>query len=364
MLEITGSPFWVGLVNAAWTAPILVFSMAGGLLADKFSRRKILMASELANLVLYLALAVLVWAQLADRWLLIFFSLATGVAFALTMPARQAIIPDLVERRDLVNAIALTTTVFSTAMIIGPAIAGFIIAAWGTAASFFVIAAVAVPIVILLQKMRAKEGMGLSRGVSILRNFQEGLTYVRKSAIITLLMLIGAVITVFSAPYQAMLPVLAKESLKMGAEGLGLLTGAAGIGSLVGAFLFAILGETRPKGQLMVISGAGFGLFIALTALSPWLIPSMLLIGVAGLSSQVFFTSNFTLVQTSVTDELRGRVLSIRMIIFGLQPVGQIMEGIIAELTNAPLAVSLGGGISLALVLLLALQAPQLRRMN
>lgn len=361
-LQLTGSPLWVGLVAAAFQAPSLVLSFVGGVLADRFRRRNIVLTNEVVQLAGYLLLTGLFMSHSLDRWSLLSLSLASGISFALAMPARQSMVPRLVPVADTMNGIVLTNGVFSTAQIVGPALGGVLIGAWGEGAALLTTAVLALPSPFLL--LRVSEQRTAERNGEVHSPFQEfleGMRYVRGSAVVLALIALGAAGTMFAMPFQSFMPVFARD-LQAGPQGLGILQGAVGIGSLAGVVFLSLQKSERPSTAVMVGGSLSYGLAVTLFALSPAFWSSVLIAFTVGVFGTLFLTTNFTMVQLVVPDELRGRVLSIRMVIFGMQPVGQIGGGAAAEFITTKYAVAMGGLICVALMLLVLARAPELRR--
>lgn len=363
MLELTNSAFLVSLTAAMGALPQVFLSVLGGLLADRYDRRTILIAGEVVNLVMYGLLAVLAFAGVVTPWQVMALSLVTGCAFALSMPARVAILPTLVPRQDLQNAIALNTTMFSTGQIIGPALAGGVIGWLGIPAGLAVCATLVAPAIFFFAIMGQPPFSGERPTGSALDNLKEGFAYIRGSRVVMGLILIGLAGTVFGLPYQVLLPVLARDHLGLGSEGLGLLQGVGGAGALAGSVLLALLGDSHWFRRFTMLSNYGLGLAVAAFALTPWFPLALLFSALTGILNQFYLTTNFTLVQMVVPDILRGRVMSIRMIIFGLMPLGSLAAGAAAEVIGAPQAVALGGLVCMLMVAMVLWRLPEVRKL-
>ena len=366
-LELTDSSFMVTAVNAVGMLPMLVFSAFGGVIADRMNRRLVLIVSEAFNFVVVLALALLIVADLVNIHLVFALTILHGVGFALAMPARAASVSNLVDQKDLASGVALFTTIFSAGQLVGPAMAGYLINAYGMGFCFVAASVVLVPALAFLFLLRipsVEPGFGAPAQASVLGSIAQGLDYVRRNNVLVGLMLMGAATTIFAMPYQTLLPVFARDILNAGASGLGWLGAMGGAGAIAGSISVAAFSSPRQMKWLMLAGGLGLGIFIALFAFSTDYLLSLFLVLLVGYLFQIFMTSNFTLVQVISPDYVRGRVLSIRMIAAGLGPVGMIMLGAGAEAWGAPAATAAMGLLSLALVAAILLGIPSVRRVE
>ncbi|MBM2826747.1 MAG: permease of the major facilitator superfamily [Dehalococcoidia bacterium] len=361
ILEMTNSPFYVTMVYAAGSLPMLVFTIAGGILADRVERRRIVMANDVAGLFLYALLGLLVLTHTVEVWHVMAISFATGVSFSLSMPSRQAIISNLVDREDLSNAIALSTAMFSASQTVAPAVAGFLVSSIGTAGCFILTSVILVASMLFLRAIKIPEAQTAPRDQNVLRNLKEGFVYTKNNALIASLIIMGAVGTIFAMPYQALMPVMARDVLVVGSQGLGLLLGAVGVGALTASATLAALSDTHFLGKMLLASSLSLGLSVILFALSPIFALALVMAATVGFSMQMFLTTNFTVVQIVVPDGLRGRVLSIRMVIFGMSPIGQLLGGWVSEEIGAPRTLALGGAICIALMLLVIAVSTEIR---
>jgi MFS family permease len=361
--ELTESPFWVTAVAAASQVPSLVLSVFGGVLADRFSRKAILLVAEGANFLTLLALAILVVTNAVEVWHVLVLALLNGINFALAFPARAAIVPNLVPPQDIANGVALSSIMFSGAQLIGPTIAGALLVIDDSVAFFGAVIAVAaaIPLFTLLRLNRPAWD-GQRPRMSMVKSIGEGMEYIRRDQVVMGLMATGLVVVVFGMPYQTVLPVFAEGILHAGDLGLGLLGAVGGLGAIMGSLAVATFSSQDQMKRFLAVGLIGLGLFIALFALSAVFALSLALALLAGFFFQIFMTANFSLLQTLVPDHLRGRVLSVRFIIFGLSPIGTISLGIAAEEVGTALATAATGVICLVAGLLVLLLFPALRR--
>ncbi len=364
-LDLTDSPFMVTAVNAVGMVPMLVFSAFGGVIADRVNRRLVLIVSEVFNLVVVLALALLIVAGVVQVWQLFALTILHGVGFALGMPARAATVGNLVDQRDLASGVALFTTIFSAGQLVGPALAGYLINSYGMGFCFVVACIVLVPALLILFPLRipsVSPGLGAAAQTSVLGSIVQGVNYVRTNSVLVGLLLMGAVLTIFAMPYMTLLPVFARDILDVGADGLGWLGAMGGAGAIAGSMTVAAFSKPGQVKALMIAGGLGLGLFIAFFAFSTVYFLSLALVLLVGYLFQIFMTSNFTLVQIISPDYIRGRVLSIRMIAAGMGPVGMVLLGVGAEAWGAPVATASMGIFSLVLVSAILIGIPAVRR--
>ena len=265
--DMTGSAFMVTTVNAMGMVPVLAFSLLGGVIADRMNRRLILIASDAFNLLVLLALALLVVTDVVRVWHVFALSLLHGVGFSLGMPARTATVSNLVSADDMASGVSLFSTIFSAGQLVGPALAGYLINAYGMGAAFIAACSTIAPALVLLAVLRVRRpepGREASAQVSVLRSIGQGFGYVRQRSVLVGLMLMGLAITVFAMPYQAILPVFAGDVLEVGPSGLGWLGAMGGVGAIAGSITVASFSAPRQMKALMIASGLGLGVFIAL----------------------------------------------------------------------------------------------------
>ena len=363
VFDMTASPFQVTAVAAASQVPSLGLSVFGGVMADRLNRKAILIIAELANIATILILAVLVVSETVTFTHLMILATINGINFALAFPARAAMVPSLVPPHDIANGVALSSMVFSGAQLFGPFMAGALLAAFAPGVAFFASAggaAVALPLFFLLKPQETAMARQPQRG-SVLGSILEGIGYIRQREILLGLMAIGFVIVVFGMPYQTVLPVFAEEVLDAGELGLGYLGMAGGVGAIGGSLLVA---RFTGLGQMRFALGAGvigIGVFIVLFSLSSvlWLALAMALL--VGFFFQIVMTANMALMQVLVPDRLRGRVMSVRFIIFGMSPIGIISLGVVAEMIGTPAATAWTGAACVGGGLLALLLFPTLR---
>jgi MFS family permease len=340
--RLTGSSLLLGTVGFASQIPVFLLAFIGGAVADRFNRHRMVIATQTAAMILAFILSVLTLTHTVRVWHIIVLAALLGIVNAFDMPGRQAFIVLLVEKEDLMNAIALNSSIFNGARVLGPAIAGILIAGIGEGWCFFAngVSYIAVIVGLLLMKLASCPAPRSSSGLSTLL---EGFDYVRRMRPIRALLLLLALISLVGMPYSVLMPVFADKILDVGARGLGILMGATGIGALIGALSLAVRSGTKGLGKLVGYTSAGFGASLILFSASRTFWLSALFLVPVGFSFMVQMAATNTLIQTMIPDRLRGRVMAVHIMMFmGMAPFGSFFAGAIAEKLGAPLAVSIG----------------------
>jgi MFS family permease len=352
VLDLGASPIQLSLVGACQFGPILVLGLAGGVVADRFGKRSILLATQCAAALLAAILAVLVATEAVQLWHVYALTLGLGMVNALDMPTRQAFVGELVGPDDLMNAVALNATVFNSGRVIGPAIAGLLLASFGAAACFGINAISFLPVIAGLTMMRFPSAKRERPTISHLARLREGLSYVRgEPAVLLPIALVGFVGT-FGLNFSVWIPLLAKDEFATGAAGFGLLMSSLGVGSLVGALSLAF-GGRKPGWSAMLTTATALGvlelcLAVAGAARLPYLVALPILAGLGFSMSRTMATANTT-VQMTAPAALRGRVMSVYMTVFaGTVPIGALIVGSVAEALGTPASIAVGGGIAIA----------------
>ncbi|MCX5797561.1 MAG: MFS transporter [Elusimicrobia bacterium] len=353
VLELTGSAFKLGVISALQFGPMLFFSIPAGALADRVPKRRMIMATQTALMLQAFALAALCWSGRASYWHVAVLAALYGVANTVDMPVRQAFVVEMAGKEDLPNAIALNSAVFNSARMIGPAAAGLLIARFGVAWAF---ALNGLSFLAVLLALAAVSAQGLphpgARG-HLAEDVAEGLRYARDTPVVRLVLSVLFFISLLVINNNVMVPLLARQVLHEGAQGLGLLMSALGTGAVLGALAMAWGGRPR----LRVLLGAGVAASALTLALAEagrfW--PAMAGLALLGASQIVFMASCNTTVQAEVPDRLRGRVMSLYALVFvGVAPLGSLLMGALAQAFGAPAAYAVGGAGGLLAVLTLA----------
>lgn len=342
--RLTGSALLLGTVAFCNQIPVFLFAPIGGIVADRYNRHRIIIATQALSMLVAFILAALTLTHRVQVWHIMVLSVAGGVINAFDIPARQSFLIEMVGREDLLNAIALNSSMFNGARVIGPAVAGIVVAAVGEGWCFMAnsLSYIAVITGLLLMKLPAWQGR--VRDTSPLEEIIDGFRFVKNATPIRAILLMLGLISLVGMPYAVLMPVFAAQILHGGARALGILMGATGIGALLGAVSLAARVGIKGLGRLIAFCAAGFG--VALIAFSFslvfWL--SALLLIPVGFFMMVQMASSNTLVQSMVPDSMRGRVMSVYSMMFmGMAPFGGFFAGALAHRIGAPYTVAIGG---------------------
>jgi MFS family permease len=365
VFQLTHSTAYLGYVGFAAGVPSLLFMLFGGVIADRVARRKLLVITQSTMMLLAFLLAALSFAELVQPWHIILLALALGTANAFDAPAAQAFVLELVDRQDLTNAIALNATLFNLATVVGPTVAGLTYAAVGPAWCFTLNALSFLAMITALVRMRLPTHTVTPRTQSALAQLQEGVRYTLAQPLLRTLIAVPAVAALFGTAYATLLPAWAVDVLGGDAATNGLLQSARGAGSLLGALMIAAVGYAGRRGRWLTIGTFVYPLvLLVFAAVRSVPLSVAVLVGVGWGGMLVFNMAN-TLVQTHVSDELRGRVMSIySLTFFGGMPLGALWSGALGTSIGAPLAIVVGALIVLGFAILLWLRMPQVRRLT
>lgn len=363
LYELTGAAAALGLLGLCRLIPLVLLSLGSGVLADSIDRRRLMLASQSTMCVLSALLAALTWRGLASVWVI--YAIVTLIAAANTfdMPARQALIPSIVPREYLSNALSLNIIVWQVATIIGPTLGGLLLAWRKNADLIYAIDALsfgAVIIALLLMRVRHISGPRrptVSPGAAV-----EGLRFVWRTPILFWSMALDFVATFFAGA-TTLLPIFAKDILQVGPQGLGLLYASPSIGAVLAGLGTAWIGRIRRQGRVLLLAVLVYGLCTMCFGLSRSTLVSCLMLAGVGAADTVSMVIRGTLRQMITPDELRGRMVSVNQLFFAGGPqLGEIEAGLVAQLFGAPVSVWSGGLACMIAVLLIALKVPQLRR--
>jgi MFS family permease len=361
--RLTGSAGLLGLVGFAGQIPVFLLAPFGGAVADARGRHPILLATQTLSMILALALAAVTLSGRVQIWHVFAIAALVGMVNAFDIPARQAFVADMVGRDDLMNAIALNSSMFTGARILGPAVAGALVATIGEGWCFLLNAVSYVAVIGGLLLMRIEARPRSLREGSALANIVEGFQYVRRTPPVrALLLLLLGLVSLTGMPYAVLMPVFAHRILHGGPRTLGLLMGASGLGALAAASLLATREGVRGLGRWIALASAGFGVSLLLFAWSTsvWLSAAALV--PAGFCMLLQMASSNTLIQAMVPDALRGRVMAIYSMMFmGMAPFGALLAGTLADRIGAPATVAGGGAVCLLGALVFGARLPTLR---
>ena len=352
VLDITDSAFMVTSINAIGLLPTLGLSLYGGVIADRMERKFILIVSDIVSFLTIFPLVILLITDKVELWHIFALTLIHGSSFAIAMPSRASLVSNLVPGGYMSSAVALYTTIFSAGQMVAPGIAGYLINSYGMVTPFATSASILIPSVIMLMKVQPYFVTEKVHSISdsIIGSIIEGLAYVRDHSVLLGLILMGVAATVFAWPFQTLLPVFARDVLGVGAAGLGWMGAMSGAGSRTGSITIASLNNLKSVKILMLTGSITLGFLIILFAISrDYFVSRVILFGV-GFCFQIFMTSNFTFVQLIAPDHIKGRVLSIRMIAFGLSPFGMLILGLGSEFLGPVVATTITATVSIILL--------------
>lgn len=350
VLTLTNSPAALGLIGVFQFGPSLILGLPAGVLVDRFPKRRLLLVTQITAAVITSLLAALVATDRVQLWHIYAAALALGIVSSVDMPARQSFVVDLVGKEDLTNAIALNSALFNTTRVLGPALAGILLAAFGAELNFVLNALSYIPVTaaVFLMTTQGRPAAG-GLDASPWGRLQEGLAFVRTTPAVLLPILLAGLMAVFGMNFGVWAPLLARDALDIGASGFGLLMSSLGVGSLLGALSLAFTGR-QPSARVMLTTALLFGVFeialgIAAGLRLPAVVAMVLMAGTGFAMSTTMAQANST-VQTNSPDHLRGRVISIYLTVFaGSTPLGAALAGFLSTFWGAPAAVAAGGAV-------------------
>lgn len=361
--ELTHSPRYVGIVAFAAGVPMWVLTLYGGVIADRFPRRTLLIATQAAMMTLASILATLTFLKVVQPWHIVLLALLLGVANAFDAPARQAFVSELVPREDLTNAIALNATMFNTATAIGPAVAGVTYALFGPGWCFTLNALSFIAVIAALRRVNVEWRPPARHAGGIVAQFGEGIRYVVHQRQIRTVIGLVATTSLCAVSISTLIPAWAVAVLHGGAMTNGMLLGTRGAGSLAGALLVASRARAVGRGRPLMTGAIAYPLALFVFAFVHWLPASLVLL--AGVGTGTVFVLNLgnAMVQTSTPDELRGRVMgAYTWIFFGVMPLGALWTGTIAERLGEPSAVTINAAVALLVALVVWFRDPEFLR--
>ncbi len=363
VFQLTNSAFLLGVVGFLSSIPVFLLSLFGGVLADRMNKRNILIATQSAFMFLAFLLAVLTQWKLITPFQIMLIAALNGVVMAFDAPSRQAVIVELVGREHLFNAIALNSVAFNSSRIIGPALAGVLVATIGMSGCFYLNGISFLAVIIALFLIRVGNNRKNERNDKALKDLKNGLIFIKNNRLILILIVMTGVMSLFGISYVILMPIFANDVLKVGIQGLGVLMSAAGFGALIGALLLARLGDFNYKGKFLVISTMVFSFSLILFSLSKLYLLSLLALIFMGGSSVTATAIINTLLQTKVPDAFRGRVMSAFMLTFaGIMPFGNLIAGSLAQGLGVSFALLIGGILCTLFFVAINLRYPDIRK--
>jgi MFS family permease len=360
--RLTGSSLLLGTVAFAGQIPIALCATAGGYVADRFDRRKIVIGTQTASMILAGVLAFLTLTHRVTVGEVIALAAMMGVVNGFDIPTRQAFIVQMVGHEDLMNAIALNSSMFQGARIVGPVVAGIIVYKIGEGWCFFANSASYIAVIAGLLMMRVARRIPERRTDSPLRHVTEGFRFARNTAPIRALLMLIALVSLVGMPYSVLMPVFAVKILHGTARTYGMLMGATGVGALIGGLTLASRRGVNGLGRWVATACGGFGTCLVLFSQSRWYLASLCVLVPMGFSMMTQMASSNTLIQVMVPDRLRGRIMGVYSIVFmGMAPLGSLLCGALAERIGAPRTLTIGGAIAICGAILFAKYLPKIR---
>ncbi len=351
-LELTGSNAWVSVVTSAESLPFLFVSLFAGVLADRVNRKRLMFFTRTAIVVLMLTEAMLAASGMLTPYHLAGFAFAAGIIFSLDLPTRQSLVADLVPPEDVANAVALHFSSFNLTMVLGPALGAGLLATAGAAWSFTVTALGNAALAVLVLMMHVPPPRHHA-GASALKQLREGVGYVAHTPVVRWILTLSLFVTTFGFAYQVLMPGFAHDVLGTSEGGYGTLASAAGLGALAGSLGVAALGNVRRKAPLVFAGPIVFSAALVGLAVSPVLLVAAGAVFVAGAASAVYMTMNNTVVLTTIPEHLRGRVMSVAILIWGLTPAGSLAAGVLADQFGIRVAIGSSAAVGLAATLII-----------
>lgn len=331
--DLTGSKFLLGFIAALGSLPMLFLSIMGGVIADRYPKKRVLMLVQSMAMIFAFILAGLVMFKIVQIWHIFVLAVLSGIVFAIDMPVRQSFFIDIVEKKDLMNAVALNSSIVNGARILGPAMAGIIMVNLGISFCFILNGLSFIAVLYALFRITAKENIPQENVESVIDYTINGFKYVQNNKLIRDLMLLMIVVGIFGWSYSILFPAIAKDFFSKGEQGYALMVSANGLGSLIGALIIAYLGNSPKKRQFVNFGIYLFCIMTVFIAFSKiyWL--SLILIAFAGVGLVTYFSSTTTLIQSSVEDSVRGRVMGIWALVFGgMIPLGSFFAGACSQI--------------------------------
>ena len=361
VFQLTNSAFLLGLVGFLSSIPIFLLSLFGGVVADRVNKKIILLFTQNTFMALAFILAILTQVKLITPWQIMLIALLNGVVMAFDAPSRQAVVVELVGKQHLLNAIALNSAAFNSARVIGPSLAGILVASIGMSGCFYINGISFLAAITALLLIKLNNGSKRDTKTNVAEDLTEGLRFIKNHRVILILIAMVGITSLFGFSYVILMPIFANDILKVGVKGLGMLMSAAGFGALVAALVLARLGDFKYKGKLLIISSITFSISLVLFSLSKIYLFSIFILILTGWASVTATSLVNTLLQTVVPDAFRGRVMSAFMFTFaGVMPFGNLIAGALSQVLGVSLTVLIGGIICSAFFIIMNLLYPDI----
>lgn len=363
--ELTKSPEYLGYVSFANGLPSFLFTLYAGAIADRISRRTLMVITQSTMLILAFVLAGLTFTHTIQSWHILILSFLLGVSNAFDAPARQAFVLEMVDREDMTNAIALNSTMFNSAMVVGPAFGGLVYAMVGPGWCFTINGISFIAVIISLLLMRLQPFTPLQSKGDAISDVRDGMKYVMGHREVRMLIINLFIITVLGFGFLTLLPAWAALILKGDARTFGFLQAARGVGSLIGALLVAAMGRIKFRGKVWTVGSLLLPILMAAFAYIHWLIPSLLAMAAVGFATMMIVNVTNTMVQTRIVDEMRGRVMGVyTFFFFGAFPLGSLIAGWAAERIGESVTVIISAALLMAFSAWVFWRQPGMRAME
>ncbi len=364
VFQLTKSSFLLGFVGFLSSFPVFLFSLVGGVAADRINKRKILICTQIAFMLLAFLLAILTHLKLVTPLQVMIIATLNGLTMAFDGPSRQAMVVELVGKKYLTNAIALNSVAFNASRIIGPAIAAMFVASIGLSGCFYINGVSFVAVIVALFLIKTNSHHDASDRRSAFESLRDGLVFIKKNPLILTLIGVVGISSLFGVSYIILMPAFVQEVLHGGVKGMGILMSGSGVGAVIGALFLAKFGDKRGKGKLLIGSALLFSFSLMMLAFSKSFMFAFMMLMVVGAASVTAMALVNTLLQIMVEDRFRGRVMSVFMLTFsGMIPFGNLLSGAVAQGLGVSFAVFLNGLVCSACFVIVLLFSREVREL-
>jgi MFS family permease len=364
VLELTDSPLLLGLTGLTFAAPTIALTLLGGVVADRTDRRRIMILSQSASASMFFILATLIVLEWIALWHVMSLAFVSGCVRAFDRPSRMALLPQMVPKEDIPNAVAVGSTVWQLNRLVGPALAGMLIYSIGIGPTYYFCFCASLIAVGLWLGIRLTAPPAAPASGGMMQHMTEGLNFIRKNDIYFTFIGMTFFNSVFGMAYLILMPVFARDVLDVGSQGFGFLQSAGGAGALIGVLMVAWFSHSRGKGRQAIFGAMVFGFLVISFALSKYYPLSLVLAFALGVTSQFYMTTISAILQLNLPNELRGRVMGLYGLVWELMPVGGMIAGAIAEYAGAAIAISAGGIMVAGMAIAVGLRLPAIRRLE
>jgi MFS family permease len=364
ILQLTDSPFMLGLTGLAHALPTIALTLVGGVIADRADRRRIMILTQGTTACIFFGLATLIITGMVQVWHVMLFAFLSGCLRAFDRPSRYALLPHMVPTEEIASAVAMGSSIWQLSRLVGPGVAGTLIYLSGVGMTFYVCCLGSLTAMVLWIMIRMEQLTPAIINRGLLHHMADGLSFIKRNDIFYTLIGMTFFNSIFGMSYVILMPVFARDILQVGSRGYGFLQTTAGAGSLLGVLIAASLARSTRKGWQAIVGAAIFGTLLMGFAFSQWYLLSLGLVFFIGLANQIYMTIITTVLQLKLPDHLRGRVMSIYGLTWDLTPAGGIISGAVAEYAGAPVAVAIGGLMVTAMALMVAVYLPRVRQLE